>query len=95
MSVKKRVVFKFDERSLVREDENFPVEDHSLHRPCSTSRLDDAIENAKRRAVEELNRLDWHEGDLRKWNIIERAIRSVIAEMSNSPGERPGAATHD
>lgn len=50
----------------------------------STSRLDDAIENAKRKAVKELNMLDYHEGDLRKWNIVERAIRSVIAEMSNA-----------
>lgn len=54
----------------------------------STSRLDDAIESAKRKAVDELNALDFHEGDLRKWNIIERAIRSVIAEMSNDGGER-------
>ena len=55
----------------------------SLQRPGSTCRLDYAIENAKRKAVEELNMLDCHEGDLRKWNIIERAIRGVIAEMSN------------
>lgn len=50
----------------------------------STSRLNDAIENAKRKAVDELNMLDYHEGDLRKMNIIERAIKSVIAEMSNA-----------
>jgi len=54
---------------------------------CSTDRLDDAIETAKRKAVDELNTLDWHEGDLRKMNIIERAIRSVIAEMSNGGTE--------
>ena len=60
---------------------------------CSASRLEGAIEDAKRKAVDELNALDWHEGDLRKWNIVERAIRSVLAVTPNVV--REPSRTHD
>jgi len=58
------------------------------HRPPTT--LEQAIEVAKRKAVDELNSLDWHEGNLQKWNIVERAIRDVIAVQPNDRGERRG-----
>jgi hypothetical protein len=45
----------------------------------------------KRKAVEELNALDWHEGDLLKWRMVERAIRSITAlRQTPKPRTPPG-----
>lgn len=61
----------------------------SLQPDCSAARLEEVIEVAKRKAVKELNCLDWHEGNLIKWSIVERAIRDVIAVQQNDPDDRP------